>query len=64
VRRGRYAEEQIISVLKEAEAHRTVEEIGRERGIADQTHYRWKAKYGKAGSLITSAFAGCTGAKD
>ena len=46
MKRTRYSEEQIIKILKEAEAGRTVKEIVREYGIAEGTFYRWKAKYG------------------
>jgi putative transposase len=46
MRRKRYTEEQIIKVLKLAEAGQKVKDICREYGIAEQTYYRWKSKYG------------------
>lgn len=46
MKRTRYSEEQIIKILKQAEAGRAVKEIVREYGIAEGTFYRWKAKYG------------------
>lgn len=46
MKKTRYSEEQIIKILKEAEAGRAVKEIVREYGIAEGTFYRWKAKYG------------------
>jgi len=46
MRRGQFTGEQIIGVLKEAEAGKRVKELCREHGITDQTCYRWKAKYG------------------
>jgi len=42
----RYSEEQIIGVLKEAEAGIAVAELCRKYGISDQTYYNWRAKYG------------------
>lgn len=46
MRRKRYTEEQIIKILKLGEAGRKVKDICREYGIAEQTYYRWKSKYG------------------
>ena len=41
----RYTEEQIIAVLKEAEAGIKSTELCRKHGISDATFYKWKAKY-------------------
>ena len=41
----RYTEEQIISILKEHEAGRTVTDLVRKHGVSEQSIYRWKAKY-------------------
>jgi len=46
MKRKRYSEEQIISILKQHEAGRTMVELARENGIAENTLYRWKSKYG------------------
>ncbi len=46
MRRKRYTEEQIIKILKLGEAGQKVKDICREYGIAEQTYYRWKSKYG------------------
>ena len=46
MRKTRYSEEQIIRVLQEVESGRTVRDVCREKGIAEGTYYRWKAKYG------------------
>lgn len=44
--RSQYSEEQIIGILKEAEAGKPIRELCREHGLTDQTYYRWKSKYG------------------
>ena len=41
----RFTEEQIIAVLKEAEAGAKVMDVCRKYGISDATYYNWKAKY-------------------
>ena len=41
----RYSEEQIIAVLKEAEAGVKTAELCRKHGISDASFYKWKAKY-------------------
>lgn len=46
MRGKRYAEEQIIGVLKEAEAGISVSDLSRKYGISEPTFYNWKAKYG------------------
>ena len=46
MKRKRYREEQIISILKEHEAGATVRDLSRRHGIAENTVHRWKAKFG------------------
>ena len=42
----RFTEAQIISILKQYEQGTKVVDLCQEHGIADQTFYNWKAKYG------------------
>jgi len=46
MKRKRYTEEQIIRILKEAEAGIPVGDLARKHGIAEGTFYRWKSKFG------------------
>jgi putative transposase len=42
----RFTDEQIIAVLREAEAGAKAKELCRRHGISEPTFYNWKAKYG------------------
>jgi len=44
--RKRHTEEQIITVLKQAEAGAKTAELCRQQGISETTFYKWKAKFG------------------
>lgn len=43
--RKRHTEEQIITVLKAAQAGLGVQELCRKHGISDATFYKWRMKY-------------------
>jgi putative transposase len=42
----RHTEQQIIEVLKQAQAGTPTKELCRLHGISEQTYYKWKRKYG------------------
>jgi Transposase len=46
MKRKQFTEEQIIGILKEAEAGAVVTELCRKHGMSSATYYAWKAKYG------------------
>ena len=43
--RKRFTEEQIIAVLKEADAGMKTADVCRKHNVSDATFYKWKAKY-------------------
>ncbi|MGI4733370.1 MAG: IS3 family transposase [Janthinobacterium lividum] len=46
MKRKQFTEEQIIGILKEAEAGAVVTELCRKHGVSSATYYAWKAKFG------------------
>jgi len=46
MKRKRFTEEQIISVLREHEAGVKTGDLARKHGISEATLYNWKAKFG------------------
>ena len=46
MKKTRFTESQIVSILKKQEAGIKVTDICREQGISEPTFYNWKAKYG------------------
>ena len=46
MKRSKYTDEQIISAIKQHEAGTKAQDICRKLGIAEQTFYKWKSKFG------------------
>jgi putative transposase len=46
MKRKRFAEEQIIAILREQEAVAKTGDLARKHGVSEATLYNWKAKFG------------------
>ena len=46
MKRKRFSEEQIIGILREAEAGVAVADLCRKHGMSDASFYKWRSKYG------------------
>jgi putative transposase len=46
MKRKRYCDEKIIAILKEHDAGASAPDLSRRHGVAENTIYRWKAKFG------------------
>ena len=46
MKKSKYSEHQIISILKAVEAGRSVRDVCREHEVSEATYYKWKSKYG------------------
>jgi len=49
MKKSKFTEEQIAFALRQAESGTRVAEVCRKMGVAEQTYFRWKKKYGGLG---------------
>ena len=50
MKRSKFTETQIVSILNEADAGASVKDVCRRHGISDTTFYNWKSRYGGLGA--------------
>jgi len=46
MKKSRFTEHQILSILKEVETGLKVKDVCRHHGISEPTYYQWKSKFG------------------
>ena len=49
MRKSKFSDTQVVSILNEAEAGTPVKEVCRKHGISSACFYKWKAKFGGMG---------------
>jgi putative transposase len=46
MKKSRFSEQKIVSILKQAEDGMSVQDLCRKHGISNATFYNWRSKYG------------------
>ena len=57
MKKSRFSEHQIITILKSVEAGRTARDVCREHGISSATFHGWKSRFGGMEAPISNACA-------
>ena len=60
MKKSKFTEEQIAFALRQAETGTRAAEVCRKMGIAEQTYFRWKKKYGGRASRNSAEGSGKT----
>jgi transposase-like protein len=58
MKKSRFSEEKIISILREADAGVNVAELARKHGISPATYYQWKSEVRRARCVAAAALEG------
>ena len=54
MKKTRYSDAQIMSILKQAESGVAISELCREHGMSSASFYKWRAKFGGMGASMMS----------
>ncbi len=54
MKKSRYTDSQIISILRQAVARTPVPELCREHGMSSASFYKWRSKYGRMDASMMS----------
>lgn len=54
MKKSKYSDNQIMTILKQAEAGTPVSELCREHGMSSATFYKWRSKYGGMDASLMS----------
>lgn len=54
MRKSRFSESQIISIIRQHQAGTKIEDLCRRPGLIGTTHYKWKAKREPHGAMLAN----------
>lgn len=52
MKKSRYTDSQILSILKQNETGSAVQDLCREHGMSNATFYKWRSKFGGMGASL------------